>query len=188
MSFAVSSSPRLFSSRYARRQSMWLFTLTPLTGGLPILSRRRILATQIALTALARSFGACVASTTSATAKRPQKGILAEMRAGVRGFAAKLAGGVDPRRHVRPLGDARMDIQINLWSLPGPQLGICPLGSCGRDICLRDICQPAPARRGPAEDVGGRQQLRFPRRPEKRHSGEFLVASAYVNHFTSLCD
>ena len=128
MSFAVSPSPRLFSSRYARRQSMSLFTLTPLTGGLPILSRRRILATQIALTALARSFGACVASTTSATAKRPQKGILAEMRAGVRGFAAKLAGGVDPQRHVRPLGRRANGYSDQPLVTAGAATGYLPTG------------------------------------------------------------
>ena len=61
--------------------------------------------------------------------------------------------------------DERIDIQINLWSLPGPgpQPGTSPLGSCRWDICRRDICQPAPARRRPAEAAGGRQQLRFRR-------------------------
>src|SRR5262252_10535258 len=64
---------------------------------------------------------------------------------------------------------ARIDI---IWSLagPGPQPGICLLGSCRRDICPRDICRPAQPR-AEAEAVGGRQQLLFPRRLEKRRRG-----------------
>jgi hypothetical protein len=82
-----------------------------------------------------------------------------------------------PRCHVGPLlqtklADARMDIQINLWSPaePAPQPGICPRGSCRRDIYPWDICLPA-LRPAEAEVVGGRQQLLFPRRLEKRRPG-----------------
>src|SRR4029077_15987338 len=77
-------------------------------------------------------------------------------------------------------GRARMDIQINLWSLLGLRPGICPLGSCQRDICQRDICRPA-RRRGPAEAVGGRRQLLFLRRPEKRHRGSRISTSKAPN-------
>ena len=64
---------------------------------------------------------------------------------------------------------ARIDI---IWSLagPGPQPGICLLGSCRRDICPRDICRPAQPR-AEAEAVGGRQRLLFPRRLERRRRG-----------------
>ena len=71
-----------------------------------------------------------------------------------------------------------MDVQINLWSLPGElRPGICPLGSCQRDICQRDICRLARRQQGPAEAVGGRRQLLFLRRPEKRHRGSRISTS-----------
>src|SRR6516165_9805851 len=59
---------------------------------------------------------------------------------------------------------------LSLWSLPGPQPDICLSGSCQQDIYPRGICRLAQPL-AEAEAVGGRQQLLFPRRPEKQGRG-----------------